>query len=94
MLRGILVTTFYMLLLASLLFFSAGCLDWPMAWTALGAYVLTSALSIAFADRDLVAERGRMRTDGSRRDAALAAISFLFFYPITLVIAGLDVGRF
>jgi protein-S-isoprenylcysteine O-methyltransferase Ste14 len=55
---------------------------------------LTSALSIAFADRDLVAERGRMRTDGSRRDAALAAISFLFFYPITLVIAGLDVGRF
>ena len=94
MLRSILVTTVYLLILGTLLFASAGSLDWPMAWAALGTYLTTSALSIVFADRDLVVERGRMRTDGDRHDALLAAVSFLFFYPITLVIAGLDVGRF
>ena len=94
MLRGILITTIYLLFLASLLFGSVGRLDWLMAWAVLITYATTSALAIAFADRDLVAERGRMRTDGSRWDAGLATVSFLFFYPITLVIAGLDVGRF
>ncbi len=94
MLRSILVTTVYLLILGTLLFASAGSLDWPMAWAVLGTYFTTSALSIVFADRDLVVERGRMRTDGDQRDARLAAVSFLFFYPITLVIAGMDVGRF
>jgi hypothetical protein len=46
------------------------------------------------ADPELVKERSQIRPRIKSWDMVLASVSFLFFYPFTLAVAGFDVGRF
>jgi protein-S-isoprenylcysteine O-methyltransferase Ste14 len=93
MVRGFLILVFYLTFLIVAFFFPAGRLDVWTGWTFLGIYTLISIINFSLADPELVKERSRIRSGTNRWDARLAALSFLFFYPITLVIAGLDTGR-
>lgn len=94
MLRGLLVTILYMGMLIVILFGSAGRWDWVMGWVVLGGYALSSLITYALAEKELVIERSRIKPGVDHCDARIATISFVLFYPITLAISGLDFGRF
>ena len=83
----------YLGFLAVVLFLAAGRLDWPMGWGSMGIYAAISATTFFLVDPALVEERSRVRAGVKGRDALLAGLSFLFFFPITLTVAGLDWGR-
>lgn len=90
---GLIVLLYYACLLVCL-FVPAGRADWPMGWVTMGVYIAISLASLFLADRGLVQERGQMWAQSDRRDVALASLSFLFFHPLTLLVAGCDAGRF
>lgn len=94
MIRGIIVVIIYLTSLVVILFVSAGRADWPMGWASLGIYILISVINFMLADPTLVAERTQMRTGINLRDMILASLSFIFFFPLTLLVAGLDIGRY
>ena len=94
MIRGIVVVIIYLASLVAILFVSAGRVDWPMGWASLGIYILISIINFMLADPTLVKERTQVRTGVIIRDMILASLSFLFFFPLTLLIAGLDIGRY
>jgi protein-S-isoprenylcysteine O-methyltransferase Ste14 len=94
MLRGFAITFTYLGALAAILFTAAGRVNWSMGWAVLGTYIATSIASLFLADPELVQERSEVRSGTQRRDMILAGASFLFFYPFTLVVAGVDIGRF
>jgi protein-S-isoprenylcysteine O-methyltransferase Ste14 len=93
MVRGFVIVIIYLASLVAILFVSAGHVDWPMGWASLGTYTLISITNFMLADPTLVTERARMRTGINMRDIIIASLSFLFFLPLTLLVAGLDVGR-
>ena len=94
MVRGIIVTLIYLAFLVAILFTSAGRVDWTMGWMTLGIYIVISILAIIFADRELLSERCQIKPGAKLREVLLASISFVFLFPFTLLISGLDVGRF
>jgi protein-S-isoprenylcysteine O-methyltransferase Ste14 len=93
MIRGIVLVIIYLTSLVVILFVSAGRVDWPMGWASLGIYILISIINFMLADPTLVTERSQISTGVNTRDMILASLSFLFFFPLTLLIAGLDIGR-
>jgi len=60
----------------------------------LGIYIAISILAVFLADPELVKERSRIRPGTKALDMVVASVSFIFFFPFALLIAGLDVGRF
>ncbi len=93
MIRGIVIVVIYLTSLVVILFASAGRVDWPMGWASLGIYILISIINFMLVDPTLVTERAQIRTGVNIRDMILAGLSFLFFSPLTLLVAGLDIGR-
>lgn len=70
-----------------------------MAWASMGVYVVITVLNFFLIDPERVRERSRglVQPAGAaaeRLDQALATASWLFFFPLTLLVAGLDIGRF
>ena len=95
MISGFLVILAYLTLFFTIFFLSAGTINIPAAWIALGSYAVISIINFFLVDPELVSERMQMGGKGvSQEDRVVAAVSFLFIYPITLIVAGLDVGRF
>ncbi len=89
--RAIQVVTTY-LLLAAILFVSAGRLDWGMAWLYLGVYlgVLVANLLIVLPRQpEMVAERSRIKEDAKAWDKALGIVIGIPTLG-TLIVAGLD----
>lgn len=93
MIRGFVILVFYLTTLIAIFFLSAGRLEVWMGWASLGIYIIISLINFFLSDPELVKERSQIRSGINRRDARLAVLSFLFFYPLTLSVAGLDVGR-
>ena len=93
-LKGVAISLVVVALLAAVLFVAAGRLDWPMAWAALGVLAAIFVVGVLLADPSLIAERSELRPGIRRPDAAVAALSFVLTTPLTLLVAGLDAGRF
>lgn len=94
MARGFLIILLYIGTFIVILFASAGRLDWGMGWATLGIRAVISFTAFFLADPELVEERSQIGPAIKRWDVALASLSFLFVYPFTLAVAGLDAGRF
>jgi protein-S-isoprenylcysteine O-methyltransferase Ste14 len=94
MVRGFVIIIFYIGAFIVILFASAGRLNWGMGWATLGIRTVISLTAFFLADPELVKERSYGGSGIKRWDVALASLSFLFVYPFTLAVAGLDVGRF
>jgi protein-S-isoprenylcysteine O-methyltransferase Ste14 len=94
MLKPILQTAFLLCSFALLLFVSAGRIDWPMAWAFLGVYFAVIVFAFVLVEPDLLRERSSFETGGNVLDAVLASLSFVWAFPVTLIVAGLDVGRY
>lgn len=99
MLIGAIFLTLYLAVLVAIPFIAAGSVNWPMAWASMGTYVAISVVNFFLVDPELVRERSRELAlpagAGTQRwDPPLAATSLIFFFPLTLLTAGLDRGRF
>jgi protein-S-isoprenylcysteine O-methyltransferase Ste14 len=94
MTRGISIVSVYLVALTAILFGSAGRMNWALGWTALGIYQIVIVASLFLVSPELVAERSYSKPGIQKLDVIIAAVSFLFLIPVTLAIAGLDVGRF
>jgi protein-S-isoprenylcysteine O-methyltransferase Ste14 len=90
--RWLVQTGVFVLLFAASLFFSAGRLDWGMAWLYVGILVVNQvvlAIALLPSNPELLIERARNK--GPRdRDRVLAGIMALFGPMATLIVAGLD----
>jgi len=84
----------YILFVAAILFFSAGRLNWPIAWVFLGIYILIILISLIFVDPELIEERSHIGPGAKKWDIVLASLVVFFLFPATFLIAGLDAGRF
>jgi len=84
----------YILLVAAILFISAGRLDWIIAWVFLGIYILIILISLIFVDPELIEERSHIGPGAKKWDLVLASLTVVFLFPLTFLIAGLDAGRF
>jgi protein-S-isoprenylcysteine O-methyltransferase Ste14 len=99
MIIGAVFLTLYLAVLVAIPFITAGSVNWPMTWASMGIYVAISMVNFFFVDPELVLERSRglalpAGTGTKRWDRALATASWVFFFPLTLLAAGLDIGSF
>jgi len=90
MMRAVLSSITFVLLLAACLLLPARRLDWPMAWALLVFYSAYSALGLLVLSPDLIAERSRLPREAEAADLALAGLAFVFLYPVSLLVCGLD----
>ena len=88
--RAVLSTAAFVLFVAVCLLLPARRLDWPMAWAVLGFYSAYSVLGFLVLSPWLIAERSRLPRDADPVDLALAGLAFVFLYPVSLVVCGID----
>lgn len=84
------------ILTAVLLFSSAGRLDWILGWLFIAAWSLLKLVFIVYLrrhDPDLLVERVTRHENAKPYDRVIIPIYFVFAFG-TIVIAGLDGGRF
>lgn len=94
-LAGLIFILFYLVLFFAIYFVAAGTYKHLFAWISLGSYSLISIINVFMVDPELILERLRFGSRNvNQKDRILASVSFLFFAPVTLLIAGLDRGRF
>lgn len=94
MLRPIGFAGLFFVFLVVVLFGSAGRIDWLMGWAFLGAYVAFMVMGFLLFDPELIRERSHIGAGAKRWDVALASFSFIWLFPLALIVAGLDAGRF
>ena len=92
--RGYIRLIVYILLVASILFISAGRLNWPIAWVFLAIYAAIILIGVIFVDPELIEERSHIGPGAKRWDIILASLVVVFLFPATFLIAGLDAGRY
>lgn len=93
-LKGIAISLVVAALLAAILFTAAGRLQWPMAWAAVGVMAATFIVGVLLAHPGLIAERIGLGPGIRHADVAIAGLSFVLTTPLTLLVDGLDAGRF
>jgi protein-S-isoprenylcysteine O-methyltransferase Ste14 len=96
--RLIVHTVIWLMILGTILFLSAGTLDWPEAWVLLigsGGLGLVSALIIARHDPQLIRERmrGPFQSEQKPWDKVLLAVVMVLCIAM-FVVAGLDAVRY
>jgi protein-S-isoprenylcysteine O-methyltransferase Ste14 len=89
-LAAMVTTAISVAVFAGALFLPAGRLDWPMGWAFVGFFVAFAAVGFVVLPAELIRERSRLQPDADLVDLALAGTAFVFMYPATLVVCGLD----
>ena len=93
MIRVVVMTVVYLAVMGGLLFGAAGRLDWPMAWAYLVILAVSTVALLALGDREMLLVRAGKEKGAKTWDPFLANVSFLLFWPVSTVVAGLDYGR-
>jgi protein-S-isoprenylcysteine O-methyltransferase Ste14 len=93
MIRLVVMTSIYLTFMGVLLFSAAGRLDWPMAWVYMVILIASTVALLALGDREMLQVRAGKEKGAKKWDRFLAMISFLLFWPVSTVVAGLDYGR-
>jgi len=88
--KAALETVGFGVVLALALFASAGTLSWPMAWAVLVLYMAFSIAGFMVLPPDLIAERSSFPAGSKPADLLIAGLAFLFLFPVSLVVCGLD----
>ena len=83
----------FVLVLAAILFFAAGRLDWLMGWIYMAMYagVTVMATQAVPLDPELVAERTQIKEGVKEWDKRLTVIGSVLYPLAILIVAGLDV---
>ena len=93
-LRWLIQTAVFTLIMAASLFISAGRLGWTMAWVFIGMFVAGQGiigLVLIPSNPELVAERTQLKADKRDLDRVLAGLIVLYGPVSTWIVAGLDV---
>jgi len=93
MIRLVVTTAIYLVVMGGLLFGSAGRLDWPMGWAYMVILTATTVAVLVFGDREMLFVRAGKEKGAKTWDPLLARVSFFLFWPGSCVVAGLDYGR-
>jgi protein-S-isoprenylcysteine O-methyltransferase Ste14 len=93
MIRLAVLTSIYLAVVGGLLFGAAGRLDWPMAWAYMVILIASTVALLALGDREMLMVRAGKEKGAKTWDRILTKISFLLFWPVSNVVAGLDYGR-
>ena len=93
MIRLVVMTAIYLVVMGGLLFGSAGRLNWPMAWAYMVILTASTVVLLIYGDREMLFVRARKEKGAKTWDQFLANISFLLFWPGSTIVAGLDYGR-
>jgi len=88
------MTTVYLAVMGGFVFGAAGRLDWPMGWAYMVILAVSTVFLLALGDREMLLVRAGKEKGAKRCDRFLAMVSFLLFWPVSTVVAGLDYGRF
>jgi protein-S-isoprenylcysteine O-methyltransferase Ste14 len=88
--KRLLLASASVLIQATVLFISAGRLDWAMAWAYLVAYGATGMAITVFSDPGLIAERARIKEDAKSWDMMILTLSKLSIGLAMPLVAGLD----
>lgn len=88
-LKRMLQVVFQALLIAAILFISAGRLDWVWVWAYLGVGMVILAINVRILPPELIAERGQPRENVKRWDRVIATLSLFPALGVPIV-AGLD----
>lgn len=83
----------FLVILAAILFLSAGTFDWPEGWVCLGltaAIILVDAVILLLTNPALLAERSERREGTKSWDIWLAPLAVLVFPILTWLTAGFD----
>jgi len=95
-LKSIVGTTISGSLLSALLFFSAGRVDWPIAWVFIPIWLTTKWMYIIIIwkrNPDLLVERTQGHENRKRWDKVIQSIYIVFGFG-TFIVIGLDAGRY
>jgi protein-S-isoprenylcysteine O-methyltransferase Ste14 len=90
MLNAVVETGLWLVFLVSVLFGTAGRLDWPAAWHFVAANAALAVVGFAVMDPELIRERAKPGGPTRRWDRWVSAVMLLFSLPAPLVLAGLD----
>jgi protein-S-isoprenylcysteine O-methyltransferase Ste14 len=93
MIRIVVMTVIYLAVMGGLLFGAAGRLDWPMAWAYMVILTASTVALLVLGDREMLLVRARKEKGAKTWDQFLANVSFILFWPVSNVVAGLDYGR-
>ena len=93
MIKLVAMTSIYLAVMGGLLFGAAGRLDWPMAWAYMVILTASTVALLVLGDREMLLVRAGKEKGAKTWDPFLANVSFLLFWPISCVVAGLDYGR-
>jgi protein-S-isoprenylcysteine O-methyltransferase Ste14 len=94
MLKIIIQAAIFILVPAGILFCAAGRLDWGMAWAYLSIHLSSIIIILFVSDPEMLSVRTHKEEKPQRWDFFLVGLSFLFYCPLSFLIAGLDYGRF
>jgi protein-S-isoprenylcysteine O-methyltransferase Ste14 len=94
MLKIIIAAGIFILAPAGILFGAAGRLDWGIALAYLGIHLSSIIVILFVGDPELLSVRTHKEEKPQRWDVFLVGLSFLFYTPLSFLIAGLDYGRF
>jgi protein-S-isoprenylcysteine O-methyltransferase Ste14 len=87
------MTSIYLAIMGGFLFSAAGRLDWPMAWAYMVVLIASTVVLLVLGDREMLLVRAGKEKGAKKWDRFLAKVSFLLFWPVSTVVAGLDYGR-
>ncbi len=94
MTRVLIRTVTFLVIMAVLIFGSAGRLDWLMGWAYLAILTASSITILMLGNRDMLLVRAGREKGTTKWDPIIAGLSFLLFWPGANVVAALDYGRF
>jgi protein-S-isoprenylcysteine O-methyltransferase Ste14 len=94
MIKVISRTVVFLAIIGTLLFGSAGRLDWLMGWAYLAILTASSITILLFGNRDMLLVRAGVEKGTTKWDPIIAGLAFLLFWPGANVVAALDYGRF
>lgn len=94
MVLGVIRLIIFFGLLGAIAFGSAGTLEWPLMWAFLLFYVGMMAVNVPLMDRGLLEERLHPKEGVKSWDKWLTGVGLSLLFPVVLVVAGLDYGRY
>jgi protein-S-isoprenylcysteine O-methyltransferase Ste14 len=94
MVGGIIRLAIFFGLLGAIAFAAAGTLNWPMMWAFWVFYLCMMTVNVPFMDPGLLEERLHPKEGVKVWDKWLTGCGLSLLFPVILVVAGLDYGRF
>ncbi len=93
MVRHVVTSFVFLVLIGVALFVPAGTLRWPMAWATLAVYAGLAVAAVVLLDPEMLRQREAVERAGAVWDPPIAIGGLVFMIILPMLISGLDVRR-